>query len=76
MNNKQNIVFFLGLILIVMVFWAHGYWTILWHGTIKPPSKKPSSSVTNPVNGKCPPGYKKVGNICVGPIGNAPPAFM
>jgi len=42
MNSKQNLVFFIGLTLIVMVFWINGYWTILKDGIF---TKGPSAQV-------------------------------
>lgn len=70
MSSKQNLVFFIGLTLMIMVFWVNGYWSILWHG-IAPASgagSVPPENVTHPKNGKCPPGYAKLGNLCVPPI--------
>lgn len=64
MNAKQNLIFFIGLILIVMVFWVNGYWSILTKSIGAPTA---GGSFVNPKDGKCPPGYTKVGNMCILP---------
>lgn len=46
MNTKQNLIFFIGLVLIVLVFWMHGYWTILKDGIFTGHSSLFSSSGT------------------------------
>jgi hypothetical protein len=70
MNTKQNLVFFIGLTLIIMVFYINGYWTILKNGIftngasdISPPGAKKNIAIGP--SGKCPAGYTKVGNQCV-----------
>lgn len=72
MDNKQNAIFFIGLILIIMVFWVNGYWGILKNGIFapgNPPSgslKVPTpGSTVKPNNGKCPAGYSLQNGVCV-----------
>jgi hypothetical protein len=70
MDAKQNMVFFIGLILIIMVFWVNGYWTILKNGIITPSSagastKTPGTTPIPKVGNSCPAGYYAVGNMCV-----------
>lgn len=45
MDGKQNLIFFIGLTLIIMVFWVNGYWTILKNG-IAPNSSSSSTTGT------------------------------
>lgn len=70
MDNKQNMIFFLGVILIIMVFWVNGYWTILKNGITGPPTgggglKTQGKSPIKKVGNTCPAGYYAVGNMCV-----------
>lgn len=78
MNSKQNLVFFIGLTLIIMVFWVNGYWTILKNGIFvtKPSSNSGPPNEVKPSKGQCPPGYIKVGNMCLLKNANLPPALM
>lgn len=70
MTSKQNVVFFLGLALIAMVFWVNGYWSVLWNHAFNSqpstgnllPSVSPGG--TKPVNGKCPVGSIKAYGKC------------
>ncbi len=55
MNSKQNIVFFIGVILIVMVFWLNGYWTILHDGIFTKMPNVPHTKTLKP--GQCPKGF-------------------
>jgi hypothetical protein len=66
MNSKQNVVFFLGLTLIIMVFWVNGYWTILHNGIFKPSTGNFKTILPLPKakNGKCPPGYTNNSGTC------------
>jgi hypothetical protein len=65
MNDKQNIVFFLGLTLLIMVFWVNGYWSILNQGIFKGPSTGSSSGSGKGKTTKCPPGYILSGGQCL-----------
>lgn len=79
MNGKQNLIFFIGLTLIIMVFWANGYWSILKSGLTGSSSSSgtPPEQGTNAKNGKCPQGYTYVGNgKCLPLLSSLPPAPM
>src|SRR5215469_9673381 len=79
MSSKQNIVFFLGLILIAMVFWIHGYWSILYNGIIAPNNggttllPGPNGIPPNPKTHKCPgPNYFEFNGKCYPTMVNLP----
>jgi hypothetical protein len=71
MDSKQNIIFFIGLTLIIMVFWVNGYWSILKDGIFTNngvPSgalKTPGTTPIKPTGGKCPAGYFLQNGQCV-----------
>lgn len=69
MDGKQNAIFFIGVILMIMVFWINGYWSILKNGITAPASaSKSSPDETSPTNGKCPEGYTLFLGKCLKPI--------
>lgn len=72
MNSKQNVVFFFGLTLLILVFWVNGYWSIL-HAGIFPtnpyaPNPSGGNNFAKAKNGKCPAGYKNFNGYCIPPL--------
>lgn len=73
MTNKQNLIFFLALVLMLISFTISGRTKILWDGIFKGPTigGNPPTQVRIGKGNKCPPGYNRqpapggVGEICV-----------
>jgi len=66
MSGKQNFIMFIGIIIIIMVFWANGYWSVLYNGIFAGSSNQPapSSNIPKAVKGKCPAGYTYSDGLC------------
>jgi len=84
MTAKQNIILFIGIILIILNMWFRGQWSVLWSGIFESDSNDitgangsgippPTGISKNPGTGKCPPGYISAFGKCWSPGQNPIP---